>query len=297
MLEKYIHIERFGTDEVDGINIGDCHIFPKIDGTNASVWLEDGQMRFGSRNRELTPDDDNQGFATWASQQQPLLDLLNSLPEGSRVYGEWLVPHSLKTYREDAWRRFYIFDVLLSGGEFMHFNEYEPLCKSAGVDYIPCITKSRNPSYEIILKSAESNKFMLQDNCGIGEGVVVKQYGYKNRFGRTTWAKLITNQFKDKHIKEMGGVEINVTMIEETIANEFVSEHLVEKVVAKIRNDEGMFSAMHIPRLLETTFHDLVTEELWQALKTHKFPKVDFKTLKQFTIVRVKKLKPELFGA
>lgn len=28
---KYPHLERFGTDEVDGINIGTCYIFPKID--------------------------------------------------------------------------------------------------------------------------------------------------------------------------------------------------------------------------------------------------------------------------
>ena len=31
---------------------------------------------------------------------------------GCRFFGEWLVPHSLKTYREDAWRDFYIFDVM-----------------------------------------------------------------------------------------------------------------------------------------------------------------------------------------
>jgi len=30
---KYQHIERFGTDEVDGIEFGKCYIFYKIDGT------------------------------------------------------------------------------------------------------------------------------------------------------------------------------------------------------------------------------------------------------------------------
>ena len=28
-----------------------------------------------------------------------------------RLYGESLVPHSIKDYREDAWRKFYVFDV------------------------------------------------------------------------------------------------------------------------------------------------------------------------------------------
>ena len=52
---KYQHIERFGTMEVEGIELGLCYIFPKIDGTNSSVWLgEDGQIHAGSRKRELS---------------------------------------------------------------------------------------------------------------------------------------------------------------------------------------------------------------------------------------------------
>ena len=35
---KYQHVERLGVDEVDGIELGVCHVFPKIDGTNSSVW-------------------------------------------------------------------------------------------------------------------------------------------------------------------------------------------------------------------------------------------------------------------
>ena len=60
---KYQHIERFGTDEVDGIEFGKCYIFYKIDGTNGSVWLDnDGNLKAGSRNRELTLENDNARF-------------------------------------------------------------------------------------------------------------------------------------------------------------------------------------------------------------------------------------------
>ena len=34
---RYQHIERFGNDEVAGIEDGTCYVFPKIDGTNA-IW-------------------------------------------------------------------------------------------------------------------------------------------------------------------------------------------------------------------------------------------------------------------
>lgn len=295
MLIKYAHLERFGTDEVDGINIGECHIFPKLDGTNASVWFEDGAIACGSRNRQLTPEDDNAGFCAWASSQDNVRAMVAENP-GLRFYGEWLVPHSLKTYREDAWRRFYIFDVSDERGKFMHFDEYAPICKAYGVDFIPCMLVAKNPTYEVLVKARENNRFMLQDNAGIGEGVVIKQYGYKNRFNRTTWAKLVTNAFKDEHVKEMGCAILSVKMVEEEIAEQFITAHMVEKIIAKIRNEHGAFSARCIPQLLGMAFHDLVMEELWQAIKQHKNPKIDFKTLNHCAIARVKRLKPELFG-
>lgn len=47
MFIKYQHVERFGNLEVQNIELGLCHIFPKIDGTNASVWLENGEIKAG----------------------------------------------------------------------------------------------------------------------------------------------------------------------------------------------------------------------------------------------------------
>jgi hypothetical protein len=291
-----MHIERFGTDEVDGINLGKCYIFPKIDGTNASVWLEDGELCCGSRNRRLSIESDNAGFCNWASDKVFIKLLLNELPDGSIVYGEWLVPHSLKTYREDVWRRFWVFDVMLPGGEFMHYDEYMPLCKKHNVDFIPCVLVAKNPDYEVLSKETEKNKFLIMENSGVGEGIVIKQYGWRNKFGRTTWAKLITNSVKDKHVVEMGGNVISLKMIEDEIVDEFITDHVVNKVVEKIRNVSGSFSSSSIPQLLGMVFHDLITEEMWQILKKHKNPKIDFKTLNHLTINKVKQIKPELFG-
>ena len=114
---KYQHLERFGTTEVAQIELGECYIFPKIDGTNASVWIEDGKIKAGSRTRELSLESDNAGFYEWVLKQGNLLEYLTENPT-HRIFGEWLVPHSLKTYRETAWRRFYIFDIEKSNSAF-----------------------------------------------------------------------------------------------------------------------------------------------------------------------------------
>ena len=62
---KYQHVERLGTTETNGIEMGMCYIFPKIDGTNSQLWWNNG-LKAGSRNRELYLDNDNAGFYNWA---------------------------------------------------------------------------------------------------------------------------------------------------------------------------------------------------------------------------------------
>jgi hypothetical protein len=61
-------------------------ISEKIDGTNAQILIgEDGSMQFGSRTRWITPEDDNYGFARWATENAEELRTLGA----GRHFGEW----------------------------------------------------------------------------------------------------------------------------------------------------------------------------------------------------------------
>ena len=61
-------------------------ITEKIDGTNAQIYItEDGKIQAGSRNRIITPEQDNFGFARWVEENHEDLLLLG---EG-RHFGEW----------------------------------------------------------------------------------------------------------------------------------------------------------------------------------------------------------------
>ena len=77
--KKYQHLEKLGREEVEGINIGECYIFPKLDGTNASLWYENGTLYCGSRNRILTIDNDNAGFCNYIYNHVLILILLQNL--------------------------------------------------------------------------------------------------------------------------------------------------------------------------------------------------------------------------
>jgi hypothetical protein len=64
-----------------------CVITEKIDGTNAQVnVLDDGSVLAGSRNRYITPEADNFGFAKWVKAHED--ELRTGLGIG-RHFGEW----------------------------------------------------------------------------------------------------------------------------------------------------------------------------------------------------------------
>jgi hypothetical protein len=82
-------------------------ITEKIDGTNAAVVVnEDGTILAQSRNRFITPRDDNYGFAAWVNTHK---DELATLGSGVH-FGEWWGQGVQRGYDIDE-KRFSLFNV------------------------------------------------------------------------------------------------------------------------------------------------------------------------------------------
>lgn len=299
---KYQHVEKIGVDETDGIEIGEVFVFPKIDGTNASLWWNEG-LQAGSRKRHLkTGKEDNAGFYQWALEEKKFVDFFYKY-QGTRLYGEWLVTHTFKNYREDAKRKFYVFDVCYYDGEdkkYTPYLEYQKMLEEFEIDYIPAICIFENPSLDQMYASLEKNNFLVIDGMGNGEGIVLKNYDYKNKYGRQTWAKIITSEFKERHFKTMGPSIIKgKTEYEDRIVEEFCTTALILKEVSKIKEslkEEGKpFGPMTIPMILNTVYHELIREESWNFVKKYKFPIIDFSLLNRKVVHKIKQTIPELF--
>lgn len=297
MFVKYQHVERFGNEEVEGIELGQVHIFPKIDGTNGTLWWEDDALHGGSRNREVTIENDNQGFFASVSQDERYFDYFKKHPD-HRLYGEWLVPHTIKSYRDTAWKHFYIFDVVKDteyGPEYLTYETYKPLLEECGIDFVPLLCTMKNGSYEQLVNQLEKNTYLMQDGAGSGEGIVLKNYSYKNKFGRTTWAKIVKAEFRENLSLTMGVPDLNgKKMAEEEIVDKWCTEALIEKEYAKIASDG--WSSKKIPQLLGVVYHALITEEIWNILKDLKSPTINFKTLNHLVIGKIKEVKKDLFS-
>lgn len=296
---KYQHLERFGRSAVRGIEVGECFVFSKVDGTNASVWLENGEIKAGSRNRELSHDKDNAGFYKQIVDDINIKSYLNKYPE-HRLYGEFLVPHSLKTYEDDAWRKFYVFDICVGGEgdlEYIPYKEYQPILEKFDIDYIPCIATIQDGDFHTFKEYLDTNTYLIQSNKGTGEGLVIKNYNFKNRFGRTVWAKIVCDEFKVKHTETFGESDSEPKkMVEELIVDKFCTDAFIEKEYSKIvHENDGEFEGRDIPRLLNTVWHEFIVEESWNFIKQHRNPTIDYKTLNGLVIDKIKKVKSNEF--
>lgn len=300
--ERYQHICKIGTDDVQDIEFGTCYIFPKLDGTNTSVWMKDGEIRVGSRNRELSLENDNQGACAVILNDLRIKRFFEKYPN-YRLYGEFLVKHTIKGYRDDAWRKFYIFDVIegkedienLEIPHYLTYEEYQPILEEFGLDYIVLTQKITNPTYENLLHCAQTNTFLLKDGEGVGEGIVIKRYDYINKYGRRVWAKIVLNEFKEKHKKVMGADELVNEVFEDEIVQAFLTDEFIEKEYSKIVALQGGWRGQYIPRLLETVYAEFVKDYIYDILKKYKNPTIDFKRLKIYVTNRIKIVKQELF--
>lgn len=292
--EKYQHVERWNSLECDGLLDGICHVFPKIDGTNASIWYDSVKgIGCGSRNRELELDNDNAGFMNWAVKQEKFEKLFTAHWDNRtiRLFGEWLVPHSLKTYRDDAWRDFYVFDVMDENG-YLPYEEYKPLLVGHDINYIPPLAIIKNPSGDDLLQLMERcGEFLIKDGEGKGEGIVVKNYDFVNKYGRTTWGKMITNEFKYKHHEAMGAPLVNNTLlVEEIICRDYLSNAFIEKERAKIINAKGDWTNKMIPELLGRVWYEFLREEIADIVQKLKNPKINFQILQRMVQQRTKEV-------
>lgn len=109
--QPYQRVQHIYMPSVKGLEKGTCHIFPKLDGANGSIWLSSSDkntttVRCASRRFELPHEHNKQGFYEWVQQNATYLEkVLSEWPQGYKIYGEWLVLNVITFYDPDAYKK------------------------------------------------------------------------------------------------------------------------------------------------------------------------------------------------
>ena len=276
--KKYPKVHRLGKEETEGILEGTVHIEEKIDGANVSIWLDKrDEITCGSRNRELT--EGFSGFVDYVKSNESLKQLFAQYPT-LRLYGEWLVRHTI-AYNETAYKQFYLFDVtIMKDGEeveeFWPREDVHKLANEFGIRFPEYHGSFENPTIE------QLQPFVGKSVLGeVGEGIVLKNMLFRDKFGNHNYAKIVTEAFKEDNGVTFGGNNKHSdTYWEMYITNKYMTLARIEKCMNKIQPTvEHKLDMADIPRIANTAYHDMLTEEIWEIAK--KVGTVDFKALKR----------------
>jgi hypothetical protein len=114
-----------------------------------------------------------------------------------------------------------------------------------------------------------------------GEGVVIKCVGFVNKFGDHSYAKIVSEKFKENNALVFGGNnKFSDVYNEMRVVNKYCTLSRVQKIMNKIQPEVNKrLDFEHTPRIANTCYHDMLTEEIWEIQSV--VAKVDFKILKR----------------
>lgn len=263
--KRYPKIHRLGKEETEGILYGECHLEEKIDGANGQIWIDKrGQITCGSRNRELS--EGFNGFVDYVKTHEGINKLLTDHPE-YRLYGEWLVRHTI-SYKETAYQQFYLFDItIVKDGE-----ENEEFFSKADVIKLADEYKIQRPEYHGSITNPTTdqlNELVGKSVLGEkGEGIVIKNHSFRDKWGNHSYAKIVTQDFKESNAITFGGNnKYSETYWEMWIVNKYINSARVSKIIHKIESEVGKLGLEHTPRVSNTVYYDVLTEEIWEISK------------------------------
>ena len=278
---KYQHVERWDTDEV--LYLKDCKeliVQPKLDGTNGVVTYvkEYDELVVGSRNRVLSVNNDNQGFAQYIEEnKEKYLKYFRKHPD-EILYGEFLINHVFRV-KPEYHNTFYVFDRYDT-----KINKYIPIDESAlaecDINFVPSKVIS-NENVEETVKSFNSDfgKFLLEDSFEYGEGYVIKNYDAVNKYGRQVWAKILNEKPSIQGKDLFSGIR-----------NKFFTDAWIEKETIKyIEKFPREFTETIEPTELfiynkycNMLIREFIKEEVANIVFKFKYPKISFQELKVF---------------
>lgn len=253
---KYMHVERLASDnpEIDGLLDGRLYIFPKLDGSNHCVWFDEDEDKVccASRNLKLTDESDATGFYhDYYLPHRAKLDFIATKYKNLVFYGEYMKPHIIRDYDDTIWDEWMVFDVFdKSTKKWMHYDDYRPILEEANLLSIPYMVAVNAVDADFD-RYVKNNHMFLPDDV-LGEGIVIKNYSFVNKYGRTTWAKIVADEYKQKKYNP----EENKDKAEDNFINLNLDYSFIEKEYYKFCEFYGEWNDIMIPDFIKHVWQE-----------------------------------------
>lgn len=243
--KSYPKIPAFGYDGTEDILDGKIYITPKIDGSNVAIWLFNDEYKIARRNDWISEGD--KGFA-------PLLDFVSAEWESNmalRGYAGYECPvvifgefsNNQNKLKYSLKYPIIIFDVAFvtkdaDGAQHFKFWEYDKTRAIAEHIVWPSVPiLYQGPGWNVQGIDGIINEWLGKESVLGGpneEGVVVKSYGRKTRFGRNYFCKIVSAEFAETSKPKVKNIRVG-SGIGEWAAESFFTPARLQKAIQKIK--------------------------------------------------------------
>ena len=210
----------------------------KLDGSNASFTVDNGELQCFSRRKKLNQNETLNGFYGWVHEniQEDVFDFL----EDYIIFGEWLVKHKIQ-YKEECYKEFYVFDVYDKEEEaYLSLKNMHRIASYLELKTVKTLLIAE-PSYHLNILTPQD----IQDLVGksdmtvkpnTGEGIVIKYLDGKSE--HEDYYKIVSNEFK----------EFNRQKMKTEIKN---NDSVADYAMTRARMEKMIFRAIEEGRLSE----------------------------------------------
>ena len=299
--KSFVHVLRLNRPEVAGYLNGKIYVSVKMDGTSAVIYCgDDGKIHYGSRKREITPENDNAGFATYCefgndaqitALKQFVLDNPNLI-----VFGEWLagvddskLTGTIKTYLHGGFYVFAVFDV--DAGRYLTHDEWVPMLDGIYDKLMRPIAVLDNPTEEEVDALLDKTGYDLPPDT-LGEGIVLYNFDFCDDYGHPQFCKIVRSEYLDSKKSPKKRLQMNPDDLESEIAKFYITDAEIgkeqNKIMLALGEDTWVSDNKHIGRLVSTVWHEFITDSLPTVIKKYKNPTINFARLNGLSNQRVR---------
>jgi hypothetical protein len=287
---KYCDIERMNTPENSSMfDHADDEIVieEKVDGGNGCFWIEDGVLHVASRSRDLVAERDEKTFhlqQKWLKTH--LADKVELINPNFRYYIEWMQKHTI-FYGKEIPSAIGL-DIMPIEGAFGKKPYY--LGRKAKEDAfykvgIPCV--SLKGIYKVKELNDELYKTLTEKSAyydGKPEGIVIKNYGRENVWGRQMFAKIVLDEFKETNRAVFGGLKKDTSDTVKMV-DAYCTEARIRKRILNLTTEGGLpIDRKLMQKLPVAVCQDMFKEETADILR--HYSDISISTLKQIVAKR-----------
>jgi len=201
VITSFCKIFALGTVYVKNIFEEEVSVTEKLDGSQISMGVLNGQLHMRSKGAVLYEDHPNKMFAEGVAQivgryQQ------SRLPEGLVFHGEYLrvCKHNALTYGRVPLNHIALFSVSTASGDYFQYPVIAEWAKRLDFDVVPEIFRGKINSADEVLAMMDRESFLGMAQI---EGLVVKNYFRPFLLGGAPMplsaGKLVSEKFKEVH--------------------------------------------------------------------------------------------------